>query len=131
MPSAAAAPASAAPPGPYKFDPARGASLFGANCAACHQPTGTGLPGAFPPLKGDVAVLNADPATQLATILHGAHGVMIGGVTYPSPMPAFAATLSDADIADIANHERTSWGNQGKPVTAEQVKEARAKGPAK
>ena len=130
-PSAAATPASAAPAGPYKFDPARGASLFGANCAACHQPTGTGLPGAFPPLKGDVAVLNADPATQLATILHGAHGVMIGGVTYPSPMPAFAATLSDADIADIANHERTSWGNQGKPVTAEQVKEARAKGPAK
>jgi nitrite reductase (NO-forming) len=105
--------------------------LYGANCAACHQPTGTGLPGAFPPLKGDVAVLNADPATQLGTILHGAHGVIIGGVTYPSPMPAFAATLSDADIADIANYERTSWGNQGKPVTADQVKAARAKGPTK
>jgi nitrite reductase (NO-forming) len=127
-PSAAATPASAAPAGPYKFDPARGASLFGANCAACHQPTGSGLPGAFPPLKGDVAVLNDDPATQLATILHGAHGVMIGGVTYPSPMPAFAATLSDADIADIANHERTSWGNRGKQVTADDVKAIRAKG---
>jgi nitrite reductase (NO-forming) len=105
--------------------------LYGANCAACHQPTGAGLPGAFPPLKGDAAVLNADPATQLGTILHGAQGVPIGGVTYPSPMPAFAATLNDTDIADIANYERSSWGNQGAPVTAEQVKAARAKGPTK
>jgi nitrite reductase (NO-forming) len=132
-PSAAATQASApaAPAGPYKYDPSRGASLYGANCAACHQPTGAGLPGAFPPLKGDPAVLNPDPATQLGTILHGAHGVPIGGVTYPSPMPPFAATLNDADIADIANYERSSWGNQGKLVTAEQVKAERAKVPTK
>jgi nitrite reductase (NO-forming) len=51
--------------------------------------------------------------------------VAINGVTYPSVMPPFAAALNDADIADIANHERTSWGNQGKLVTAEQVKAAR------
>ena len=133
MPMAAVTPAAAptAPAGPYKYDPARGASLYGANCAACHQPTGAGLPGAFPPLKGDAAVLNADPAAHLGTILHGAHGVPIGGVTYPSPMPPFAGALNDADIADIANYERSSWGNQGKPVTAEQVKAERAKGGTK
>ncbi|MGH8152067.1 MAG: multicopper oxidase domain-containing protein [Rhodanobacteraceae bacterium] len=130
--SASAPPsASATPAGPYKFDPAHGASLYAANCAACHQATGTGLPGAFPPLKGNPAVLDVNPATQIDTILHGAHGVPISGVTYPSAMPPFASSLSDADIADIANHERTSWGNQAKPITADQVKAERAKGPAK
>ncbi len=127
----AAAPAAAAPSGPYKFDPARGASLYASTCAACHQATGTGLPGAFPPLKGNAAVLNPDPAKHIDVILHGLHGEAIDGVTYPSAMPPFASALSDADVADIANHERTSWGNNAKLVTAEQVKAERAKGPGK
>ena len=50
---------------------------------------------------------------------------VIDGVSYPSPMPPFAAQLSDADVADIANHERTAWGNQAKLVTAGQVKALR------
>jgi nitrite reductase (NO-forming) len=124
--------ANAAPPppaatGPYKFDPAHGAQLYATYCAACHQPTGLGLPGAFPPLKGNPAVLDADPSKQLDVILHGLQGVAIDGVSYPSAMPPFEASLNDADIADIANHERTSWGNQGKPVTADQVKAVREK----
>jgi nitrite reductase (NO-forming) len=127
----AAAPNAAGPAGPYKFDPARGASLYTSTCAACHQATGMGLPGAFPPLKDDPVVLDPDPAVQIDTILHGAHGRTIGGTTYPSAMPGFGSMLSDADVADIANHERTSWGNQGKPVTADQVKAVRAKGPGK
>ena len=130
----AAPPASAAvsaPAGPYKFDPAHGASLYASTCSACHQGTGMGLPGAFPPLKDDPVVLNPDPTEQIDTILHGAHGRSIGGTTYPSAMPPFGSALSDADVADIANHERTSWGNQGKPITADQVKAVRAKGPGK
>jgi nitrite reductase (NO-forming) len=117
--------------GPYSFNATHGAELYASNCAACHQATGEGLPGAFPPLKGNASVLDADPATQIDTILHGAQGVPIGGVTYPSAMPPFGASLGDADVADIANHERSSWGNQGKPVSAEQVKAARAKRPGK
>ncbi|HEU0276739.1 MAG TPA: multicopper oxidase domain-containing protein [Rhodanobacteraceae bacterium] len=124
--SAAAAPAE--PAGPYKFDPARGASLYTANCSACHQATGTGLPGAFPPLKGNPAVLDANPAQQIGVILHGAHGIAINGVTYPSAMPPFGGSLNDAEIADITNHERTSCGNQSKQVTADDVKAIRAKG---
>jgi len=127
----ASAPALAAPGGPYKFDAARGASLFAANCSACHQATGMGLPGAFPPLKSDPVVLDPDPTTQIGTILHGLHGQNIGGTVYQTPMPPFAATLNDADIADIINHERSSWGNQAKPATADQVKAARAAGSSK
>lgn len=127
-PSATAAPAEA---GPYKFDAERGASLYAANCAACHQATGTGLPGAFPPLKDNPAVRDGDPAKQIDVILHGLHGAAIDGVSYPSAMPPFGASLGNADIADIANHERTSWGNQANLVTADQVKAARAKGTEK
>jgi len=134
--SAPAAPAAVAPPpsapaatGPYKFDPAHGAALYASTCSACHQATGTGLPGAFPPLKDDPVVLNPDPTEQIETILNGAHGRSIGGTTYPSAMPPFGAALNDADVADIINHERTSWGNQGKPVTADQVKAERSKKP--
>lgn len=124
---AAAAPAE--PAGPYAFDAARGAALYAANCVACHQATGAGLPGAFPPLKGDPVVMDPDPTKQIRTVLHGLHGETIGGVTYPSPMPGFAPTLNDHQIANIINHERTSWGNQAKQVTADQVGAERAGSP--
>lgn len=106
---------------------ARGQALFTANCAACHQASGEGLPGAFPPLKGNAVVSDADPARHIDVVLHGLHGADVGGVTYTSAMPPFAATLSDADIAAIINHERTSWGNHGAAVTAAQVAAGRAK----
>lgn len=127
-PQTVASPPAAAlePAGPYKYDATQGASLYSANCAACHQATGMGLPGAFPPLKDDPVVLNPDPEEQIKTILRGAHGRNIGGRTYPTPMPPFASVLNDTQIADIINHERTSWGNHGKPVTANDVKAVRS-----
>ncbi|HOW46752.1 MAG TPA: cbb3-type cytochrome c oxidase subunit II [Rubrivivax sp.] len=118
----------AAAAGGYRFDAPRGQQLFSANCAACHQASGAGVAGAFPPLVGNPAVNADDPATHLHTILYGAHGVVIDGKTYASPMPPFAGQLSDADIADIANHERSSWGNRAAPVTPAQVAAIRAKG---
>jgi len=110
-----------------KESAARGSALFTANCAACHQASGEGLPGAFPPLKGNAAVNDADPAVHIRAVMYGLQGAVIGGVTYSSPMPAFGATLGDAEIADIVHHERSSWGNHGPPVTAAQVAAERAK----
>ena len=109
-------------------DATKGRALYTANCAACHQASGEGLPGAFPPLKGNAAVNDADPTTHIRAVLHGLQGANVGGVVYASPMPAFGATLGDSDIAGIINHERNSWGNHGKPVTAGQVAAERAKG---
>jgi nitrite reductase (NO-forming) len=133
--AAALAPTPAAvplnPSGPYTFDAARGAALFTANCAACHQVTGVGLPGVFPSLVADPVVLNPDATKQIATTLHGLHGEKVGDVVYQTPMPPFATILNDFEIADIMNHERSSWGNRGKPVTADQVKAVRALPPAR
>lgn len=111
----------------YQFDAKRGDSLYASTCAACHQATGEGLPGAFPPLKGNPVVLAADPAEHIDTILHGAHGKTIEGHTYASPMPPFGGQLDDEQVADIANHERTSWGNAARQVTPVDVARIRAR----
>lgn len=124
--SPASEPLPAVPTGPYRFDAAKGAALFAANCAACHQATGMGLPGAFPPLKDNPVVQDPDPTKQIAVVLHGLHGESVGGIAYPSTMPPFGSVLNDAQIADIINHERSSWGGHSKLITADQVKEARS-----
>ncbi|MGH8280611.1 MAG: c-type cytochrome [Gammaproteobacteria bacterium] len=115
-----------APSGPYRFDAAKGSELFTTNCAACHQATGLGIPGAFPPLKGNAAVLDPDPSKQIDTVLNGLHGQNVGGTVYATPMPPFGKLLNDADIADIINHERSSWGNKAKQITSSEVKARRA-----
>ena len=109
------------------FDPAKGAALYTANCSACHQAGGGGLPGAFPSLKDD-AVVNKDDATKhIDVVLNGLHDARVSGVVYSSVMPPFAATLSDTEIADLIDYERSSWGNHGKPIVAAQVAAERAK----
>ncbi len=121
-------PAKAAVPGGASGAAARGGALFKANCAACHQANGQGLAGAFPPLAGNAVVNDPDPGAHIHAVLYGLHGAVIDGVAYSSPMPPFATQLGDDEIADIVNHERSSWGNHGSPVTAAQVAAARAKG---
>jgi cytochrome c oxidase cbb3-type subunit II len=112
---------------PTGYDAAKGAALYTANCSPCHQGSGEGLPGAFPSLKGN-EVVNDDDATQhIEVVLHGLHDTKVSGVVYASVMPPFAATLSDAAVADIIDYERRSWGNHGKPVISAQVATGRAK----
>lgn len=121
-------PASSTAPNVSASWAARGATVYTTNCAACHQPTGGGLPGTFPPLAGDPVVMAVDPSTHIETVLFGASGSVIAGVRYTSPMPAWGATLSDDDVAAVINHERTSWGNRAPLVTAADVKAIRARG---
>jgi cytochrome c oxidase cbb3-type subunit 2 len=125
--AAANAPASGSVSAAGGYDPAKGKALFTANCAACHQGNGEGLPGAFPALKGNAAINDANPTTHIRAVLHGLQGANVGGVVYSSPMPAFGDTLPDGDIANIINYERSSWGNHGPPVIAEQVAAERGK----
>ena len=120
--------ATSAAPAATAGDASKGQALFTANCAACHQANGEGLPGAFPSLKADAVVNDADPTRHIDAVLKGLQGARVGGVVYSSPMPPFGAALSDADVAAIIDYERSSWGNHGSPVTAQQVAAERAKG---
>jgi mono/diheme cytochrome c family protein len=111
---------------PGGYDAAKGAALYKANCSACHQASGEGLPGVFPSLKDD-AVVNKDDATKhIDVVLNGMHDARVSGVVYSSAMPPFAA-LSDTEIADLIDYERSSWGNHGKPIIAAQVSTERAR----
>jgi len=100
---------------------ALGKQVYENKCAACHQLTGEGLPGVFPPLKGSAVVTAPDPTEHIRTVLRGLSGKTIGGMAYASAMPAFADQLTDEEIAAVLTHERTSWGQQARPVKPEDV----------
>lgn len=118
-------PGAEAKPTAEKPEEMSGANLFAANCASCHQEDGTGVTGTFPPLVGNSVVVSEDPKSHVETILEGLQGKTIDGVAYSAAMPGFADSLSDAEIAAIVNHERTSWGNSAPTIEPEQVAEIR------
>jgi cytochrome c oxidase cbb3-type subunit 2 len=99
---------------------AEGKKLYMQNCSACHQESGKGLPGAFPPLAGSPIVNDSDPDLMTRIILQG-----YDARSEYAQMPGFASALSDEEIAAIMSHERASWGNDAAPISAGQVKEIR------
>jgi cytochrome c oxidase cbb3-type subunit 2 len=98
---------------------ANGQALFVANCQSCHQENGEGLPGAFPPLKGSPVVLGDDLELYVNIIMNGYDARQEYGV-----MPAVGTNMSfsENEVSAIINYERSSWGNNGKHVTPEEVK---------
>jgi mono/diheme cytochrome c family protein len=106
--AAPAAPASAAQTDPTQDGPSQeaqqlalGASVFSRACTSCHQVGGVGLPGQFPPLKGNPNVTDAAYVEQ--TVRAGKQGpIVVNGVDYNGVMPVVGASLSDEDIAAVA-----------------------------
>lgn len=80
---------------------AAGKKIYEERCAACHQVTGLGIPGAFPALKGS-AVVTKDLPAHLHTVIYGRPN---------TAMQAFGKQLSAADIAAVITYERNAWGN--------------------
>lgn len=94
-----------------------GKQLFGAKCIACHQASGLGVSGVFPPLAGAEWVLGNEKVL-ISILLHGVQGELeVKGSKYNGAMPAFG-TLADAEIAALLSYIRADWGNQAAPVTA-------------
>lgn len=97
-----------------------GAKVYAANCVACHQANGKGVPGAFPALDGSKIVLGP-PAGQIDVVMHG---VVRDGK--PTAMVAWQNTLSDVDIAAVITYTRNSWSNQtGQVIQPSEIKLAR------
>jgi mono/diheme cytochrome c family protein len=97
-----------------------GADVF-TKCAVCHQATGQGLAGAYPPLVGSEWLLN-NPQVPIRIVLHGLQGqITVAGKSVNSAMTPFADLLSDAEIAAVISYERSSWGNNAAPITEAQV----------
>ncbi len=102
-----------------------GAAIYAARCAACHQSNGAGIAGVFPPLAKSQWVLGE--SRRLASIvLQGLQGeIEVLGQKYNGVMPAFRDVLSDAELAAVLTHVRSSWGNESPPVDAALVERLR------
>ncbi|MDO9278184.1 MAG: cytochrome c [Polaromonas sp.] len=101
-----------------------GKQVYGAKCAACHQATGLGVAGVFPPLADSEWVLG-DDKRLINILLHGVNGAMVvKGVEYKGAMPAWKS-MSDEELAAVMTYIRTDWGNKAPEITAVAVKAQR------
>ena len=100
-----------------------GKQIYSQTCYACHQPEGTGIPNAFPPLaKSDY--LNKDVNNAIGIVLHGKTGELtVNGVKYNSVMSP--QTLSDEEVANVLTFVYNSWGNNKTVVTPQMVEKVR------
>jgi mono/diheme cytochrome c family protein len=106
---------------------AAGQRIYANNCASCHQASGEGIPGAFPPVVGSEWVTGS--AETLARILlHGLQGpIEVAGQVYNGAMPAWKDLLKDEEIAAVATYLR-QWGpNAASPVAVEEVSALRSR----
>jgi len=92
---------------------ANGKSLYMDNCSACHQVSGKGVKGAFPPLAG-APLVQGPPRVLITTVLNGRAG-----------MPAFKDDINDADLAAILTYARSTWGNAAPAIKPAEVAAAR------
>jgi nitrite reductase (NO-forming) / hydroxylamine reductase len=107
------------------MDEAAGRKAYDSNCAACHQASGTGMRGAFPPLAGNARML-AEPQRSIEIVLQGLSGPLeVDGVQYNSVMPPMQH-LSDTDIAAALSYAYGAWGNPGRRFAVAEVAKTRA-----
>jgi nitrite reductase (NO-forming) len=106
-----------------------GEALFAGTCSTCHQATGEGLAGVFPPLAKS-SVLAATPKRIVDIMLHGLTGpITVNGKDFNSVMPPMTQ-LTDDEVANIGTYVLNSWGNKGGHITKEEVAERRKAAPA-
>jgi mono/diheme cytochrome c family protein len=130
-----------------RFDPAKAAAAAGKKeltpeqiitagrksfqqaCAACHQTSGLGVAGVYPPLAGSELVLGKDDAI-IRILLHGLNGpIVVKGNSYNGAMPAFGKVIgggynwNEEKISQVLTYIRQEWGNAAPPVAKEKVTE--------
>jgi mono/diheme cytochrome c family protein len=107
---------------------AMGKKEFESVCITCHQATGQGMPGVYPPLDGSEWV-NGDPEKVIRIVLYGLKGdIHVKGSTFnAAAMPVFgqvagsAYNWNDQKVAAVLTYVRQAWGNKSGPITADQV----------
>ena len=114
-----------APPDPLVV----GKRVFTQNCAVCHQASGMGVAGQFPPLVASEWVLGQEwhgDNHLVKLVLNGLQGpVQVKGQLYNNVMAPWGKVLKDDQIAAVLTYVRNSWGNQAPPVSAEFVAKIR------
>ena len=94
---------------------AKGETVYNANCAACHQPNGKGVPGTFPAIDGS-KVATGPVAEHINIVMNGKSGTAMAPFQH----------LSNVDIASVITYQRNAWGNTtGDVVQPSQINQLR------
>jgi glucose/arabinose dehydrogenase len=109
----------------------RGQTLYIAHCSMCHQVTGRGAAGTYPPLAGsDFLVGDRGRRSAVAAVVGGLQGpITVNGKAYNNQMPA--VVLDDQGVADVLTFVFNQWGNPGGAFSADEVARIRADSPFK
>lgn len=102
-----------------------GAGVYANFCSKCHSEDGKGEPGRYPALAGSPMLLSGNPLSVARLVLEGGPTARTSAGPKREIMPAFAHRLSDAQIADVLNFARQSFGNQASPIPAKAVSDLR------
>ena len=115
------------PVGAVTVTPAQlGKKVFNQICIVCHQATGQGVPGVYPPLAGSEWA-NGTEERIIRIVLHGLNGkITVEGKDFENAMASLGGTLKDEQIANVLTYVRSEWGNQAPPVSADTVAKIRA-----
>ncbi len=110
------------------WDPlVQGEKIFKKNCTQCHQTTGLGVPGSYPPLAGSSWLLGID-AIPVRVLLKGLEGpIEVEKAQFNGAMPTFGTKFSDKQIAAVLSYVRQAWGNAAPAVqegTVTQIRQA-------
>jgi cytochrome c oxidase subunit 2 len=93
----------------------KGETVYNANCAACHQPNGKGVPGTFPAIDGS-KVATGPVAEHINIVMNGKSGTAMAPFQH----------LSNVDIASVITYQRNAWGNAtGDIVQPSQINQLR------
>ena len=101
----------------------KGKEVYDANCLACHQIDGSGVPMLTPSLV-NAEYVQGDKVRLINVVLKGLQGVEVNGEMYDNPMPPLAH-LSDEDIAAVLTYVRNNFSNKAGPIKKEEVAAAR------
>lgn len=94
----------------------KGEKVYNTFCAACHQPTGAGVPGMFPAIAGS-PIATGPVEAHVDRVMNGVAG---------TAMAAFGPQMNDVDLAAVITYERNAFGNNaGDVVQPKQIKAAR------
>jgi mono/diheme cytochrome c family protein len=105
----------------------KGDAVFAGVCQACHQASGLGVPGQYPPLVGSEWLLQ-DPGMPIRIVLHGVQGeISVKGSIFNNKMPQFHDKLSSDEIAAVLTHVRSAWGNAAGAINAADVDSMRVR----
>ena len=102
-----------------------GEQVYTQVCVTCHQANGEGMTAVYPPLAGSEWMAKSNE-TLIKIVLHGLMGeIEVKGAKYNNVMSPWGSALNDEEVANVLTYVRSSWGNTGDAVKAEEVKAVR------